>query len=86
MTTLLIEGMTCASCAEHVHDALKIVPGVRSVSVSYPDRMAKLMIDEGTSPATLTAAVAAAGYRALRTDASREAPAGLIVKTFDQWS
>ena len=80
MTSLRIEGMTCASCAEHVRDALKNVPGVRSVSVSYPDRLAKLTIDEGTSPATLTAAVAAAGYRALRADASVEAPADLLGK------
>jgi mercuric reductase len=84
MTSLRIEGMTCASCADHVRDVLKKVPGVRSVSVSYPDRLAKLTIDEGTSPATLTAAVAAAGYRARRTDASGEAPAGLLEKA-RQW-
>ena len=27
--TLHIEGMTCTSCAEHVQQALKNVPGVR---------------------------------------------------------
>jgi mercuric reductase len=84
MTSLRIEGMTCAACAEHVRDALKRVPGVRAVSVSYPDRSAKLTTDEGTSPAALIAAVAAAGYRALRADASAEAPAGLLGKA-RQW-
>lgn len=82
MTRLQIEGMTCASCAEHVRSALQKVPGVRSVSVSYPDRLAKLTLAEGTSPAALTAAVAAAGYRALHTDTS--APAGLLGKA-RQW-
>ena len=84
MTTLQIEGMTCASCAQHVHNALKMVPGVRSVSVSYPDRLAKLTLDEGTSPASLTTAVAAAGYRALRVDTSAPAPTGLLGKA-RQW-
>ena len=84
MTTLQIEGMTCASCAEHVRDALKSVPGVRSVSVSYPDRLAKLMIDEGTSPATLTAAVSAAGYSAKHADVPGAQSSGLLGKA-RQW-
>lgn len=84
MTSLQIEGMTCASCAEHVRNALQKVPGVRSVSVSYPDRLAKLTLDEGTSPAALTTAVAAAGYRALRADTSSPPPAGLLGKA-RQW-
>ncbi|WP_454902694.1 mercury(II) reductase [Variovorax gossypii] len=84
MTSLRIEGMTCASCAEHVRNALQKVPGVRSVSVSYPDCLAKLTLDEGTSPAALTTAVAAAGYRVLRADASAAAPTGLLGKA-RQW-
>lgn len=84
MTTLQIEGMTCASCAEHVRDALKKVPGVRAVSVSYPDRLAKLTIDEGTLSATLTAAVAAAGYSAKHTDVPGEQSSGLLGKA-RQW-
>ncbi|NKF15331.1 cation transporter, partial [Rhizobium phaseoli] len=74
----------CASCAEHVRNALQKVPGVRSVSVSYPDCLAKLTLDEGTSPAALTTAVAAAGYRVLRADASAAAPTGLLGKA-RQW-
>lgn len=83
MTSLRIEGMTCASCATHVRDALKNVPGVRSVSVSYPDRRAEITAEAGTAPAALTAAVAAVGYRALRTDDSSP-PVGLIDKA-RQW-
>lgn len=77
MTELRIEGMTCASCAAHVRDALHKVPGVRSVSVSYPDRTAKLKIDAGTSPAALTAAVTAAGYLAQHTGAPVVPPTSL---------
>lgn len=71
MTTLEIDGMTCESCADHVRDALRNVPGVRSVSVSYPDRTATLQVEAGTSPAALTAAVAARGYRARSTRDAR---------------
>ncbi|MFZ5506619.1 MAG: mercury(II) reductase [Pseudomonadota bacterium] len=83
MTRLQIEGMTCASCADHVRDALKKVPGVRTVAVSYPDRVARLQVEAGTSPAALTAAVAAAGYRARHADAPA-APPGLLDKA-RQW-
>jgi len=74
MTQLHIDGMTCTSCADHVRDALKKVPGVRSVSVSYPDQTATLQIDAATSTAALTAAVAAAGYRARHGDAPSSQP------------
>jgi mercuric reductase len=77
MTELRIEGMTCVSCAAHVRDALQKVPGVRSVTVSYPDRTAKLNIDAGTSPAALTAAVTAAGYLAKHTGAHVVPPTSL---------
>ena len=64
MTRLQIDGMTCTSCAEHVRSALQRVPGVRSVSVSYPDRTATLQVDAATSTSALAAAVAAVGYSA----------------------
>ena len=84
MTSLQIEGMTCASCADHVRDALQTVPGVQSVSVSYADRLAKVTVDEGTAPAALTAAVAAAGYKALRAEVPAS-PFGRVGKA-GQWS
>ena len=34
MTTLIITGMTCDSCATHVKEALEKVPGVQSADVS----------------------------------------------------
>lgn len=80
MTQLRIEGMTCAACAAHVRDALLKVPGVRSVSVSYPEHVARLKVDAGTSPAALTAAVAAAGYGAKHADMPLAPPTGLLDK------
>ncbi|MDN4571690.1 mercury(II) reductase [Pandoraea sp. XJJ-1] len=62
--TLHIDGMTCTTCAEHVQEALKNVPGVRSASVSYPLRQADIEADAGARLGPLVAAVAALGYRA----------------------
>ncbi|HSH49969.1 MAG TPA: mercury(II) reductase [Halomonas sp.] len=75
MTTIKITGMTCDSCAVHVKEALEKVPGVQSAEVSYAKGSARLAIEAGTSPDTLTAAVAGLGYRATLTDAP-VAPAG----------
>ncbi|WP_265922996.1 mercury(II) reductase [Cupriavidus nantongensis] len=65
MTHLKITGMTCDSCAVHVKDALEKVPGVRSALVSYPKGTAQIATDPGTSPDSLTAAVAGLGYRVM---------------------
>src|SRR5690625_2721696 len=75
MTTLKITGMTCDSCAVHVKEALEKVPGVQSAEVSYAKGSARLAIEAGTLPDTLTAAVAGLGYRATLADAP-VAPAG----------
>mgnify|MGYP002040703566 CR=1 FL=1 len=60
---LHIDGMTCASCAEHVREALEKVPGVRSASVSYPRRRAEVEADADMNHGPLVAAMAALGYR-----------------------
>ncbi|PKO35909.1 MAG: mercury(II) reductase [Betaproteobacteria bacterium HGW-Betaproteobacteria-7] len=75
MTTRKITGMTCDSCVVHVKEALEKVPGVQSAEVSYAKGSARLAIEAGTSPDTLTAAVAGLGYRATLADAP-VAPAG----------
>lgn len=64
MMTLKIDGMTCASCAEHVRQALESVPGVRSAAVSYSKALADVTVDEEVSPDTLATAVTTAGYHA----------------------
>ncbi len=65
---LQIEGMTCASCAVHIKKALEQVPGVCSATVSYPNNQAEVTTDARVKPETVTAAVAALGYRAIATD------------------
>ncbi|MGQ0524998.1 MAG: mercury(II) reductase [Betaproteobacteria bacterium] len=64
---LLVEGMTCNSCAMEVKAALARVPGVRSADVSFPEALARIAGEPGLNPRALTAAVEAAGYRASAT-------------------
>src|ERR1700724_3328085 len=79
MMTLKIDGMTCASCAEHVSQALEKVPGVRSAAVSYPKALANVTVDGGVSHDTLAAAVTTAGYHARVADVPTHS-AGLLDK------
>ncbi|MEW7849877.1 heavy metal translocating P-type ATPase [Massilia aurea] len=75
--TLLIDGMTCASCVARVEKALASVPGVTGASVNLATEKARI---DGTAPATaLVAAVGAAGYTArLETP---DAPAAVVKAT-----
>jgi mercuric reductase len=68
MIEMQVDGMTCASCAAHVQDALEKVPGVRQASVSYADSKAEVVADEDASRERMLAAVAALGYRAVFKD------------------
>jgi Cu+-exporting ATPase len=61
MTTLPIQGMTCASCAGRVERALKKVPGVLSASVNLALETATVDAP-GLSRQTLAEAVVRAGY------------------------
>ncbi len=78
--TLQIKGMTCDSCAMHAQQALETVPGVRSASVSYPQRRAEIEVDASVGLDPLVAAVAALGYRA-RLPNTPNKPSGLLNKT-----
>ena len=49
-TTFSVTGMTCTDCAHHVERALKSVPGVSKVKVSYPEAIARI---EGEAPIPL---------------------------------
>jgi Cu+-exporting ATPase len=60
--TLVIDGMTCASCVARVEKALAHVPGVTGASVNLATEKAR--IDGAAPPAALLAAVEAAGYAA----------------------
>ncbi|EPA99450.1 mercury(II) reductase [Pseudomonas sp. G5(2012)] len=80
MTKLQIVGMTCASCVEHVKDALEKIPGVHQADVSYASGQAELKADEGVSREQMQAAVEALGYRAAFEDATAPVRHGLLDK------
>jgi len=64
--TLLIEGMTCASCVAHVERGLRSVPGVLDVNVNLTTERATVeMIPGVVTIADLKHAVEAVGYKAL---------------------
>lgn len=62
-TTLIITGMSCAHCVDHVTKALKVVPGVISTRVDLGKGQAEVSYDASkASPADLEKAVVKAGY------------------------
>lgn len=60
---LPVAGMSCASCAGRVENALTAVPGVRSASVNLATDTAHLDVAVPASLPTLIAAVEKAGYQ-----------------------
>lgn len=67
-----IEGMTCDSCAMHVTNALKHVPGVKEVEVpGWQSARATVLIETGVAADVLTTAAREAGYSAAVTAQSR---------------
>lgn len=65
-TTLKLRGMSCASCANNIEDAIRSVPGVEACSVNFGAEQASVTYDSGkTDVAAIQDAVDAAGYAAL---------------------
>jgi len=63
LTTLSVEGMTCASCVGRVERALADIPGVLDASVNLATGQARVRATAGrAAPAELVEAVAQAGY------------------------
>ncbi len=62
--TLVIEGMTCASCVNFVERTLKKAPGVQSAQVNLATEKATVAFTPGlANRASLKAAIEAAGYQ-----------------------
>ena len=58
-----IQGMTCASCVNHVAQGLEKVPGVAKVRVNLATEKATVTFDDGPVPlTTLVQAVQETGY------------------------
>jgi len=82
--TLTISGMTCASCSARVEKALHKVPGVLDASVNLATEQATVQLAQGTSAATLIAAVERAGYGAQLPQAN-SAPSDTPVRVLPDW-
>ena len=63
-TTLLVEGMTCASCVARVEKALREVPGVSGATVNLATEKASIQALSTVPVAALKAAIEKAGYGA----------------------
>jgi P-type Cu+ transporter len=64
LTELEIRGMTCASCAAHVTQALRGVPGVDDAAVNLATERATVLHEGSVDRHALVAAVEQAGYEA----------------------
>ncbi|MBD2465542.1 heavy metal translocating P-type ATPase [Oscillatoria sp. FACHB-1407] len=65
-TTLKLRGMSCASCANNIEEAIRSVPGVEACSVNFGAEQAAVSYDPSkTDVATIQEAVDEAGYSAL---------------------
>jgi mercuric reductase len=62
-TEIDIAGMTCASCATHVQQALEEIPGVHQALVSYPDNKARVTASPTMDTSIMLGAIAALGYQ-----------------------
>ena len=64
MIKLKIDGMTCPSCATHIHDTLVGIQGVKTADVSYPAGMATISTQNEQRAEPLIEAINGLGYRA----------------------
>ena len=73
---LQIEGMDCASCALKIETAMKRLPGVSDINVSYTAGTVALNVDEDrTSRGTIEAKIRALGYHTAGSAAAEARPA-----------
>ncbi|MBD2091520.1 copper-translocating P-type ATPase [Microcoleus sp. FACHB-1515] len=65
-TTLKLQGMSCASCANNIEQAIRSIPGVNECSVNFGAEQAAIAFDpQQTNIAQIQATVDAAGYSAV---------------------
>jgi len=64
--TYRIGGMTCEACAQHVEHAVRQVPSVQTVAVSYDQATARVRFDAANAqPAQVENAINGTGYHVL---------------------
>ena len=62
---ILVEGMSCKHCVNHVSEALKDL-GAKDVEVSLDKKLATAEISEDITDETIKAAIEEAGYDVIR--------------------
>jgi Cu+-exporting ATPase len=77
-TTLLVEGMTCASCVARVEKALRKVPGVSGATVNLATEKATIQALSTVPVSALKAAIEKAGYAAKDVQQERPQPAARL--------
>jgi len=72
-TTVLVEGMTCVSCARAIEKSFKKFPEVDSVKISISSEKVTLTFKEGKSlaPDQISQAIKEAGYKVKPTTDSK---------------
>lgn len=60
--TIFIEGMSCGGCAKRVEEALRLVKGVKSVSVSLEEKKAEVVFKKEIDKGILKVAVEDVGF------------------------
>ncbi len=61
---IAIEGMTCEACASRIRASLKNLPAVKSATVSFANKKAKVVVDkDSVDKVALTEAIESAGYK-----------------------
>lgn len=63
---LEINGMTCHNCVRHATEALKAVPGVKSVAIDLAAGTATVETSGETEDESLKEAVRKAGYKVVK--------------------
>jgi Cd2+/Zn2+-exporting ATPase len=75
--TFRIEGMDCAACATKIENALRRLPGVSDIAVSYGQGSLSLLVDEDrTSRVTIEGRVRALGFMPVGGDAGEKTRIG----------
>ncbi len=59
---ILIEGMSCQHCVNHVKNALEELDGIKSVKVSLENKSAEIELNHNVDDETIKAAIDEAGY------------------------
>lgn len=81
VVSLEVGGMTCESCARHVEQALRAVPGVQGAEVSYADASAKVSTGDINGSAALISAISKIGYSAKALDSGVRESRGTVQGT-----